>query len=296
MKQFLFYIIFSLCFTFQVAYTQETPEQTIMIDANTVVKDEKGNRVEIFKLMDYINSGEYTIYPVNDAAGKMLYMQLKKATEEEKSMMKKLSNTDLDSDANKTPNFKMTDLNGNEISSENTKGKVVVLNFWFTACKPCVAEIPELNEVYEKYKDNTEVVFAAVTFDNEKVVQPFLKKFPLHYPVVANANDICDSFKIMGYPTNIVLDKKGNIYDKKVGGFPQIGKQLANTIQAAIEGKEVPENTPPEGLVLDTNAQFKLENGQTIPFEKALELLQTNKYDLKPKEKEGKKSYILIEK
>lgn len=136
------------------------------------------------------------------------------------------------------PNFKMTDINGNIISSENTKGKVVVLNFWFTDCKPCISEIPELNEVYEKYKKNTNVIFASVTFDKKDKVNLFLKEHPIKYPVVTDARKICDLFKTIGYPTNIVIDKKGKYFDYTSGGFPQIGNQISNSIQNALEEKK----------------------------------------------------------
>ncbi|PCH98896.1 MAG: hypothetical protein COB85_00930, partial [Bacteroidetes bacterium] len=129
----------------------------------------------------------------------------------------------------RVPDFSMKDINGNLISSNDTKGKVVVLNFWFAACKPCIKEIPELNEVYEKYKADTNVVFASITFDKLDRVTTFLKKYPIQYPVVADAKDICNVFKTTGYPTNIVIDKKGNYFEYITGGFSQIGHQISSS-------------------------------------------------------------------
>ena len=54
--------------------------------------------------------------------------------------------------------FAAVDMNGNSYSLGILKGKVVVINFWFVECKPCVIEMPELNEIVEKYKSE-EVVF-----------------------------------------------------------------------------------------------------------------------------------------
>jgi len=56
------------------------------------------------------------------------------------------------------PDFSAVDMNGNSYSLGILKGKVVVINFWFVECKPCVIEMPELNEIVEKYKSE-EVVF-----------------------------------------------------------------------------------------------------------------------------------------
>jgi len=56
-------------------------------------------------------------------------------------------------------------------------------NFWFIACKPCIAEIPELNEIHDKYKNNKDVVFASITFDKKDKVEKFLKNTPIKYAV-----------------------------------------------------------------------------------------------------------------
>jgi len=217
-------------------YSQDPSEDSITIDQNTLIKDESGNKVEIFKLIELMDSGEWSMDPVKDKDGKLLYMQMRKATEEEKKEMEVRPNSS-EIIGKRAPDFKMTDLNGNEISSETTKGKVVVLNFWFVSCKPCIAEIPELNEVYKTYKNNSDVVFASITFDKKEKVDVFLKKHPLQYPVVSDAKEICTLFNTSGYPTNLVIDKNGNFYDYISGGFPEIGHQISNSIQSALEGE-----------------------------------------------------------
>jgi len=240
MKRILIIAISILFLSFQYGYTQAPPEGAMMIDENTIIKDESGNRVEMSKLMELMNSGEWMMEPVNDSEGKMLYLQLRKATEEEKKRISEMPVPGGGADliGNQTPAFNMTDINGNVISSENTKGKILVLNFWFTSCKPCISEIPELNEVYEQYKDNGDVVFASVTFNESDEVSSFLKKYPFKYPVVADAKEICDLFNISGYPTNIVIDRNGNYFYNITGGFPKIGHQITKSIQKALDDKK----------------------------------------------------------
>lgn len=239
MKRSLIVVAIMLLFLNHNGYSQETTANSIMINEKTLIKDESGNKVEILKLMDLMKSGEWTMDPVKDKQGSLLYMQLRKMTENEKKEMlytpSPLNSSDII--GKQVPDFIMTDLNGNEISSKNTKGKVVVLNFWFVSCKPCIAEIPELNEVYETYKNNSEVVFASITFDKKEKVDAFLEKYALQYPVVSDALEICKLFKISGYPTNIVIDKNGNFYDSISGGFDQIGHQISKSIQNALAGK-----------------------------------------------------------
>lgn len=295
----IFFIAFLLLISLQYGYSQEIPEGAIMIDENTIIKDESGKKVEMFKLMELMNSGEWTMEPVNDSKGKLQYMQLRKATEKEKNMMAQTPMPGNSSDliGKRAPNFKMIDINGNTISSENTKGKVVVLNFWFAACKPCIDEIPELNDVYEKYKNDTNVIFASITFDKQDKVNPFLKKFPIKYPVISDAKEICDLFKISGYPTNIVIDKNGNYFDHISGGFPEIGHQISTSIKNALDGKEPTQNSIPAGeMKIDPSSTFKLENGEVVPYEKVVKLLNSNKYDILPIKESGKEFYLLKEK
>jgi len=220
-------------------YSQEPTDEPITIDENTLIKDESGNKIDVLKLMELLNSAEWTMDPVRDEDGNLLYMQMRKATEEERKEMGLTSMLPDSADiiGKRAPDFTMTDLNGHEISSETTKGKVVVLNFWFVSCKPCIAEIPELNEVYKTYKNNSDVVFASITFDKKEKVDVFLEKHPLQYPVVSDAKEICTLFKTSGYPTNLVIDKNGNFYDYISGGFPEIGHQISNSIQNALEEK-----------------------------------------------------------
>ena len=268
-----------------------------MIDENTIIKDESGNKVEMSKLMELMNSGEWMMDPVNDSDGKLLFMQLRKATEEEKKMLSKMPKIGKSSDliGKNVPAFEIEDINGNIISSEDTKGKVVVLNFWFTSCKPCILEIPELNEVYEEFRENKDVVFASITFNELDNVNSFLKKYPLRYPVVADAKEICDLFQIVGYPTNIIIDRNGDYFDYLTGGSLNIGHQISNSIQNALDGRnQVLSSTHSVNRMIDPKSTFKLENGNIIPFNEVIDMLNSNKYDIEPKEDENNKEYFVL--
>lgn len=133
------------------------------------------------------------------------------------------------------PNFTTKDLAGNTISLEKLKEKVVVMNFWFTHCQPCIEEIPELNTLVEKYKNKEDIVFIAITHDPAPRVIRFLDKHPFQYTIVTDAQDIMDSYIVLSYPTNIILDKKGNIVYHSSGYRHQIDKIMARYIDKAFE-------------------------------------------------------------
>ncbi len=121
------------------------------------------------------------------------------------------------------PPFSLTSLDGKKFESASLRGKVVVLNFWFTGCPPCLTEIPKLNELVEKFK-NDDVVFIAATWDSETVLPAFLKKHPFKYNIAANAGELIidtygDGTGNVAMPTHIVIDKEGNIDTKIIGGL-----------------------------------------------------------------------------
>ena len=106
-------------------------------------------------------------------------------------------------------NFK--DSNGNNFTLDSLKGKVIVLNFWFIGCKPCVEEIPDLNRIQEKFKDK-EVVFLAVTFDSKKKLEEFVKKKPFNFTLVPDSMNIIRQFYVNSYPTTMLIDKDRKIH------------------------------------------------------------------------------------
>ena len=85
--------------------------------------------------------------------------------------------------------FSVTDISGNKYSLEKLKGKIIVLNFWFVECKPCVMEIPDLNDLVEKYKGK-EVVFLAFATNNKSKIESFLKTRTYKYKIIADGNEV----------------------------------------------------------------------------------------------------------
>lgn len=120
----------------------------------------------------------------------------------------------------KAPDFTVKTIKGESISLEKLKGKVVIINFWFTSCAPCIAEMPALNKLVEEFK-GSDVVFIAFARDDAKELADFLEKRPFNFNIVASANEIAESFcvDIFGWPTNIVADKGGIVRKITSGAF-----------------------------------------------------------------------------
>lgn len=104
----------------------------------------------------------------------------------------------------------LTDLDGKTYTLEGLKGKAIFLNFWFTQCKPCIEEMPDLNKLKKKYKDQ-KIVFFAVTYNEKKQLEDFLKRTNLELTIIPNDRKTIDQFHIAFYPTNILIDANGKV-------------------------------------------------------------------------------------
>ena len=124
------------------------------------------------------------------------------------------------------PAWALMDPDGRPVSSSQFKGKVVVLDFWATWCTPCKAEIPGYIELQKKYAaDGLVFVGVSVDQDGAKVVKKFIEDHGINYTVVlAGDSDIQSAYgdqsppnPISMIPTTFIIDRNGQIRDKKVG-------------------------------------------------------------------------------
>jgi thiol-disulfide isomerase/thioredoxin len=110
------------------------------------------------------------------------------------------------------PGFNYVDVDGKHYTPENTRGKYVVMKFWFIGCVPCVEEMPELNKIVAKNKDRDDVIFLSIALDPEPALRKFLAKKQFDYKTVGNKSAyISDTLLINQFPTHLVIGKDGNV-------------------------------------------------------------------------------------
>lgn len=111
---------------------------------------------------------------------------------------------------NKLPEFKLKDINGNIFTSSSLIGKPTLIDFWDTHCRGCILEMPELNKLKDKYKE--EINFVAISYDPLDTAVNFLKrkKFDF-YHLVEGGNYARNILKISGIPVNIFIDRNGYV-------------------------------------------------------------------------------------
>ncbi|HUC52737.1 MAG TPA: TlpA disulfide reductase family protein [Candidatus Cybelea sp.] len=116
------------------------------------------------------------------------------------------------------PDFKLTGVDGKPVTLAGLHGKVVLLNFWATWCGPCRAEIPDLINLQNKYKDGLEILGLVVDDDDPGAVKEFVQQFRINYPVAITPGNLRLQYGgIAALPTSFVLDTEGRIVQKHEG-------------------------------------------------------------------------------
>ncbi|NJC95053.1 MAG: hypothetical protein C3F07_06100 [Anaerolineales bacterium] len=111
-----------------------------------------------------------------------------------------------------------------EVHLDDFRGKIVVINFWASWCKPCEQEAAELQEAWEQYEPTGEVVFLGVDYvDTEPEARVYLKKFGITYSNGPDlATRISQYFRIKGVPETYFVDREGVLQYVQVGPFSSI--------------------------------------------------------------------------
>lgn len=105
-----------------------------------------------------------------------------------------------------------TSSDGKIIDLANLKGKVVFLNFWATWCPPCIAEMQSINSLYNKLKNNPNMIFVLADVDNNiNRSEGFMKKNKYNLPVYAPSGYIPEQLFKGNLPTTVIINKKGEI-------------------------------------------------------------------------------------
>ncbi|WP_187263003.1 TlpA disulfide reductase family protein [Pontibacter beigongshangensis] len=114
--------------------------------------------------------------------------------------------------------FKMTNLDGKTVSFESLRGKVVFLNIWATWCPPCVAEMPNIQRLYEKVgSDKIAFVMLSVDEGGQEKVQKFINKKGYTFPVYMPASQFPQEFYSNAIPTTFIISPEDKIVAKQEG-------------------------------------------------------------------------------
>ena len=119
------------------------------------------------------------------------------------------------------PDFSLKDLSGHDLRLSDLKGKVVLLNFWATWCPPCREEVPSLVSLNAQMTGkNFQMVTASIDEGGKEAIQEFFKTTGVTLPVLLDTErTVSKLYGTTGVPETFVIDKKGVIVKKVVGGM-----------------------------------------------------------------------------
>ena len=219
---FKYLVVFILFFS--VNSFAQTSRTVTKLDEKTIVKDVDGNvlphaiwtklmQTGVYNLRKAEGADEFVAYQMNETEKARAAERKKKQLE----TMPKPRPSDSFKEGDKFKGDRFTDMNGNKYDLRALTGKVLVFNFWFINCPPCKQEIPELNRVYNQYKDNKDVEFLAIALDEKYDLKEFLKTSPFLYNIIPSGNYYSQKYSVNSYPTHVVVGKDGLIKFSTVG-------------------------------------------------------------------------------
>ena len=131
--------------------------------------------------------------------------------------------------------FALKTPDGKDISLASHKGKVVLLNFWGTWCKPCLKELPEFDRLYRRYRKHGLVVIAIATDTEPDKVQEFATQRKLATKLALGGQQLADDYESANFPFSFVIDAKGQIRGSYRGYKPECAGKLEQDIRTQLE-------------------------------------------------------------
>lgn len=116
--------------------------------------------------------------------------------------------------------FSLMDLDGKSHKLEQYRGKIVLLNFWATWCKPCTTEMPAMQNAYDSLKDKGLVVLAVNELEDEARVRQHIKDYGHTFPVLLDSkNQVANLYGVFGLPVSVFIDGNGSVQEYVKGSL-----------------------------------------------------------------------------
>jgi cytochrome c biogenesis protein CcmG/thiol:disulfide interchange protein DsbE len=115
------------------------------------------------------------------------------------------------------PAFRLQDTAGRGVSSEDFRGKVLLVNYWATWCKPCETEMPGFQQLQDTYGPRGFAVIGIAMDTSANDVAAFARKHGIRYALLMGTPEVQERFGILGIPTTMLVDRQGVVRYKIVG-------------------------------------------------------------------------------
>lgn len=129
------------------------------------------------------------------------------------------------------PDWKFTSLTGEEVQLSELPGQLVLIDFFYKSCMPCMQALPILESLHQKYKDKGLTVVGLDPYDdNADNLAEFLAKRDITYTVVYGDKETPNAYHVDGFPTMFLIDQDGKIINIQIGYGPGVEQELEKII------------------------------------------------------------------
>tara|TARA_B110000114_G_scaffold178200_1_gene210924 strand:+ start:352 stop:834 length:483 start_codon:yes stop_codon:yes gene_type:complete len=141
-------------------------------------------------------------------------------------------------DGKRIPDFSFISIDKQTITQNDLNGEATIVVVWATWCGDCIREIPELNDLVEKYKNNEKVNFLALSDEDEATVRKSLKRFPFNFTHIVDSKKYSDQLQTgitKHFPQVLVIDKDLKVVFDVTENKEKIFSVLDNHIQSILK-------------------------------------------------------------
>lgn len=122
-------------------------------------------------------------------------------------------------DAPSAPNFVLNDIDGDQYQLSEYRGQVVIINFWATWCPPCRDEMPSMQRAWEQLEQEGIYMLGINVGEDEDTIFQFTADYPVEFPLLMDSDSsVINQWPVRGLPTTFVVDPKGQIIYRAIGG------------------------------------------------------------------------------
>ena len=181
------------------------------LNRKVIVKDSTG---KIYSSGEWLPLTTKYLYKFNrtDSTGEVLIYNLEKMNDSERTeILSKIQPEETHNfkTGDKMQPFVLKDIKKNKFSLEDLKGKIIVLYFCILESPATKYEVAELNQLADKFRDSSNIIFLAITEEDRWVAKNFINKTDFKFHVVPNSKAIMTQYDIYAWPTHVVIDQNG---------------------------------------------------------------------------------------
>ncbi|QSW88260.1 TlpA family protein disulfide reductase [Flavobacterium endoglycinae] len=206
----------------------------IMLSRDFTALDSSSKEISKETFLDQLANGNFIPVRLKSEAEVYIYKLFKIQPKTDSSIKATINQIGFDAYKNfkmegtAFPQFSFKDLNGNLVTNESMKGKIIVIKCWYIHCTPCIREFPQVNKLVEDYKDRKDIVFMSLAEDSPEQLKTFLVRKPLSYSVIPDMKEYMNTaLQLNSFPTHFIINKEGMI-SKVLPNFESLEVALEN--------------------------------------------------------------------